>query len=69
MPVRERVVFGRQRSGVFESLPPGEPQDQLNMADPFWRLKTDGLLLPRAKPAMEAVVAAFSATPPIGQIP
>lgn len=36
--------------------------DSVNMLDPFWRLKTDGLLEHHATPAHEAVVA--QATPP-----
>lgn len=42
--------------------------DQANMVDPFWRLRSDGLLLHRAKPGMEAAVAAQSNTPAVGQI-
>jgi putative restriction endonuclease len=42
--------------------------DQLNMADPFWRLRTDGLLLHVAKPGLERVVAAQLSAPPVGQI-
>jgi putative restriction endonuclease len=43
-------------------------RDQVNMVDPFWRLKTDGLLLHLAKPGLERVVAAQSSAPAVGQI-
>jgi putative restriction endonuclease len=42
--------------------------DQLNMVDPFWRLRTDGLLIHLAKPGLESVVATHSSAPGVGQI-
>jgi putative restriction endonuclease len=42
--------------------------DQVNMVDPFWRLRTDGLLLHLPKPGLERVVAAQSSAPAVGQI-
>lgn len=42
--------------------------DQVNMVDPFWRLRTDGLLLHVPKAGSEKVVAAQSSAPSVAQI-
>ncbi|MCX5658363.1 MAG: HNH endonuclease [Planctomycetota bacterium] len=43
-------------------------QDSINMIDPFWRLRTDELLIHHARPGFEAAVNAQSSAPSITQL-
>ncbi len=65
-----RIVYGADlfaRFRRFFELVRSE-NDSLNMMDPFWRLRTDGLLEHRANPGFEPAVQARRDAPTVGEL-
>jgi putative restriction endonuclease len=65
-----RIVYGPElqtRFRRFFGIVRG-PTDTVNMIDPFWRLRTDGLLEHRPLPGLEAAVQARRDAPSVGEL-
>ncbi len=65
-----RVVYGPELQARFRrffTIVRGET-DTVNMIDPFWRLRTDGLLTHQPRPSMEAAVEARRDAPAVGEL-
>lgn len=54
-----RIAYGPELFELFRKYLEAvrSSDDTVNMLDPFWRLKSDGLLEPQAKPGFERAVA------------
>lgn len=68
--LENRVSYGPELFGLFRRylLAVRTESDTINMLDPFWRLRTDGILEPVPRAGFEQAIAARSTPPSVTEL-